>query len=85
MHQRVANKSAFAALWLDYPMVVEANEIIPFFARNHERGQRGCVDGQEHDRKQGPHRGHEPRREGPRAIHGYGRLEQQRPHQPVGP
>ena len=67
-----------------YPLIIQPRVVIPILPGDHERRQRGCVDGEEHHGEEGPHRGHEPRREGPGAVHVDRGLEEEGPHHPVG-
>ena len=52
-----------SALWTEvyiYPGVINPTELVPLLPGDHEGRQVGGVDGEEHNREQGPDRGHKP-------------------------
>lgn len=52
-----------------YPRVVQPAQLVELLARDHERGQVGRVDREEHHGEHRPHVGHEPRGETPGRVH----------------
>ena len=59
-----------------YPRVIYSFEIVPFFSGDHKGSQRGSVNSQKDNGKQGPNGSHESCCKSTGTIHVNGRLEQ---------
>ena len=57
------NFSAAEAPSLIHLGVIQPGELVPLLPGDHEGGQVGCVDGEEHHGKQRPDRRHKPNKE----------------------